>query len=500
MTTTALETLQIRDLSKSFGGSHALRGVDFEVRPGEVHALVGTNGSGKSTLIKVLAGFHQPDPGSSCTIGGTSFALGNSSSADDVGIRFVHQELGLIGNMSTVDNLGLGRGYDVSGGFIRWRAERKRARSLLGKLGVHIDVTVPIAKLSLAERTLIAIARATDVPQGQVRFLVLDEPTASLGGGDARLLFDVVERVRRNGVGVVLVSHHLDEVLGVANRVTVLRDGELVGTFDKQHLDRDRLIELMTGRQVSVASGASGERQSGEPALSVTGISGQIVRDLDLNVWPGEIVGVVGLTGSGAEELPQLLVGLTQPTSGLIRLGSREVTKGSASSSARLGLWLVSGDRAKYGLIPNFSVTENITLAKLSSFVSKTFFRRSRERAESMKWIRTFDIRTPSPNAGIGSLSGGNQQKAVLAKVLRTSVKVLILDDPTRGVDIAAKEEIHRVMEETVAEGLAIVLCSSDHREIARLCHRTLILKKGAVVAELDRTEVTEDRLGEIVI
>jgi len=496
----SVDTLRIRDLSKTFGGEHALRGVDFEVRPGEVHALVGTNGSGKSTLIKVLAGFHQPDHGGSCAIGDQPLALGNAASADDAGIRFVHQELGLIGNMNAVDNLGLGRGYDVSSGWIRWRGERKRARSLLDRLGVVIDVTVPVAELSLAERTLIAIARATDVPQGQVRFLVLDEPTASLGGPDARRLFDVVERVRENGVGVVLVSHHLDEVLGIANRVTVLRDGELVGTFDKAHLDREKLIELMTGRQLSVVSEASRERRSGEPALSVRGLNGQILRNLDLKVWPGEILGVVGLTGSGSEELPQFLVGLAQPVSGSIRLGSTNLSRNSATRAGRLGMWLVSGDRAKYGFIPSFSVTENITLSNLSPFVSKAIFRRSRERAESSKWIKTFDIRTSSPSASITSLSGGNQQKAVLAKVLRTLVKVLVLDDPTRGVDIAAKQEIHKVMDQAVADGMAIVLCSSDHGEVARLCHRTLVLKKGEVIAELGRAEVTEDLLGELVI
>jgi ribose transport system ATP-binding protein len=499
-TSPSTDALQISDLWKSFGGEHALRGVDFEVRPGEVHALVGTNGSGKSTLTKILAGFHQPDPGASCAIGDMPLALGNASAADDAGIRFVHQELGLIGNMNAVDNLGLGRGYDVSGGWIRWRGERKRARALLDRLGLSIDVTVPVADLSLAERTLIAVARATDVPQGRVRFLVLDEPTASLGGPDARRLFDVVERVRDSGVGVVLVSHHLDEVLSIANRVTVLRDGELVGTFDNAHLDRDKLIELMTGRQLSVTAEAVSGSHAGEPALSVRGLTGDRLQGLDLDVWPGEILGVVGLTGSGSEELPQFLVGLACPASGSIRLGSTDISRNSATRAAGLGMWLVSGDRAKHGFIPGFSLTENITLANLPPFVSKAIFRRSRERTESRKWIKAFGIRTSSPSAGIGSLSGGNQQKAVLAKVLRTPVKVLVLDDPTRGVDIAAKEEIHKVMDKTVAEGMAMLLCSSDHGEVARLCHRTLGLKKGIVVAELGRGEVTEDLLGELVI
>jgi ribose transport system ATP-binding protein len=494
------DTLHVRHLSKSFGGEKALSGVEFEVRPGEVHALVGSNGSGKSTLIKVLAGFHQPDEGSACSVGDRAFALGSASSAEATGIRFVHQELGLIGNMDTVDNLGLGRGYDVSGGRIRWRMGRRRARALLDGLGVDIDVTVPVEELTLAERTLIAIVRATDVPQGGLRFLVLDEPTASLGGPDARRLFDVVERVRDNGVGVVLVSHHLDEVLGIADRVTVLRDGVRVGTFDKSHLDRDKLIELMIGRRLSEVQATAAERQGGDPVLVASSLSGRVLQNVDLELWPGEILGVVGLTGSGSEELPLLLLGLARPESGSIRIASRTVSRMGPARARQLGMWLVSGDRAKYGLVPGFSVSENITISDLSPFVSRGFLRSAREDAHAKRWIKTLDIKLASPSADITSLSGGNQQKVVLAKVLRTSVKVMVLDDPTRGVDVAAKAEIHRLMEAAVADGMAIILCSSDHEEVARLCHRTLVLRKGVVAHELGRTEVTSDLLDELVL
>lgn len=493
-------SLRIGNLSKSFGGEHALKGVEFEVRPGEVHALVGSNGSGKSTLIKVLAGFHQPDTGWTCSVGHDDFQLGSSASAESAGIRFVHQELGLIGNMDTVDNLGLGRGYNVSGGRIRWRDERKRARALVDALGVHIDVTIPVEELTLAERTLIAIVRATDVPEGGLRFLVLDEPTASLGGPDARRLLDVIERVRANGVGVVLVSHHLDEVLGIADRITVLRDGSRVGTFDKTHLDRDKLIELMIGRRLSDTQATISERQRQDPALVVSGLSGRVLRDLDLALCPGEILGVVGLTGSGSDELPVLLFGLARPVSGSIHVTGTTVPRMDPALARERGMWLVSGDRAKYGVLPGFSVSENITISDLSPFLFKGFLRRSREEADSRKWIKALDIKLASPSADIRSLSGGNQQKAVLAKVLRTSVKVLVLDDPTRGVDVAAKAEIHNLMEAAVAEGMAILLCSSDHSEVSRLCHRTLVLRKGIVARELGRSEVTEDLLDELVL
>lgn len=500
MTTTNVDVLHISNLAKSFGGEQALRGVDLDVRPGEVHALIGSNGSGKSTLIKVLAGFHQPDEGWACAVGNEDFSLGSAASAEAAGIRFVHQELGLIGNMDTVDNLGVGRGYEVSAGRIRWRRERRRACGLLDALGVNIDVSVNVEELTLAERTLIAMARATDVSRGNLRFLVLDEPTASLSGPDAARLFDVVKRLRGNGVGIVLVSHHLDEVMDIADRITVLRDGSRVGTFDKAHLNREKLIELMIGRRLSELNASTSERKSGPACLVVRGLTGRVLRDLDLNLGQGEIVGVVGLTGSGTEEIPQLLLGLERPQTGSIQIASETFSRMDPARAGRLGMWLVSGDRGKYGIVPPFSVSENITISDLSPLVQRGILRRSNEDSESKRWIDSFNIKLASPSANITSLSGGNQQKAVLAKVMRTSVKVLVLDDPTRGVDIPAKAEIHKLMENAVSEGMAILLCSSDHGEVARLCHRVLVLKKGVIITELSRSEVTEDLLDELVI
>jgi len=493
-------SLTLTELSKTFGGEHALRNVDLEVRPGEVHALVGSNGSGKSTLIKILAGFHQPDPGARAFIGAGPFHLGSPHDAEANGIRFVHQELGLIGNMDTVDNFGLGRGYDVSRGWINWRAERKRVERLLARLGVRIDVKVPVDSLSLAERTMIAIARAIDVMHGGVRFLILDEPTASLGGPDARRLFDVVEKIRQDGVGVLLVSHHLDEVLGVADRVTVLRDGARVGTFDKTNLDRDRLIELMTGRQLSNEAAPNAARREGDPVLSVRGLSGSVLKSIDLDLWAGEMVGVVGLFGSGTEELPPLLLGLKHRDGGAVRLAASPVQKVTPAAAHRSGMWFVSGDRGKYGIFPTFSVCENITISDLGPYTRAGFLRRRFERAGVDEWMSTFDIQPRSSHANIMSLSGGNQQKAVLAKVLRTKPKILILDDPTRGVDVAAKAEIHRVMDQAAANGTAILLCSSDHDEVARLCDRALVVRKGVVVKELHRSEFDADTLGGLVI
>lgn len=493
--------LCLERLSKTFGGEHALRQVDLEVRPGEVHALIGTNGSGKSTLIKILAGFHQPDPGARASIGGRPLSLGDASEVESNGIRFVHQELGLIGNMDAVDNFGLGRGFLVSGGRIHWRSERRRVNALLSRLGVDIDVRAPVDSLSLAERTMIAIARAIDVSEGDVRFLILDEPTASLGGPDAQRLFDVVERIRAEGVGVVIVSHHLDEVLGVADRITVLRDGDLVGTFQKSTLDRARLIQLMTGHEpIDAAELNASPPRHGKPVLSVRNLRGAVLDQVDLDLWPGEILGVVGLFGSGIEEFQPLLLGLKDFASGTIEVERAKLQRMTPRRARRHGIWAVSGDRGKYGVFPSFAVYENISISDLRPFVNAGVLRRKSERAGVDKWMETFAIQASSSSANIMSLSGGNQQKAVLAKVLRARPKVLILDDPTRGVDVPAKEEIHRVMDQVATEGTAILLCSSDHEEVTRLCDRTLVLRKGSVVKELSRSEYDANGLGHLVI
>jgi ribose transport system ATP-binding protein len=366
---------------------------------------------------------------------------------------------------------------------------------------VDIDVRAAVDTLSLAEQTMIAIARAIDVPEGGVRFLVLDEPTASLGGPDARRLFDVVEKIREDGVGVIIVSHHLDEVLGVADRVTVLRDGDRVGTFAKTELDREGLIRLMTGREaVGTAEAAESAQRDGAPILSVRALSGTVLHRIDFDLWPGEILGVVGLFGSGIEEFQPLLLGLKGLGAGAVQVGTTTLDRITPARARKHGIWAVSGDRGKYGVFPTFAVYENISISNLKPYVRAGVLRRRAERDGAQEWIETFSIRAASSGANIMSLSGGNQQKAVLAKVLRAKPKVLILDDPTRGVDVAAKEEIHRVMDQVASNGTAILLCSSDHDEIARLCDRTLVLRKGTVVKQLTRTECDADSLGDLVI
>lgn len=492
--------LALSGVSKTFGGEHALRDVELDVRQGEVHALMGENGSGKSTLVKVLAGFHVPEPGSSACVAGQHIRLGGAGDAHAAGIRFVHQELGLVESMSAVENMGLSRGFDVRGGRIRWRAEHARARAAVSRLGYAFDVGVAVSRLSIAERTVVAIARALDEPAGVIRLLVLDEPTASLSGPEAARLLKVVEAVRDQGIGVILVSHHLDEVLGIADRVTVLRDGMRVGTFPAADIDRQRLVELMTGRELVEEDHGGDPVRRESPVLEVTGLKGEVLDGIDLAVFPGEVLGVAGITGSGREELALLLYGALPMRAGTLSLAGAGHRVPTPETAGRLGVGFVSGDRLVWGLIPTFSVLENMTISELDGIVVNGLLSRKRERAEVSRWIDRFGIRPATPRSNIMTLSGGNQQKVLMAKTMRTRPRLLLLDDPTRGVDVGAKAEIHRLIHEAARGGAGVLLCSSDTDELARSCHRTIVLRRGTVVRELTGSAMDADVLTQLAL
>lgn len=492
------ETLKIEHLSKTFPGQAALIDVSLEIAPGEVHALVGQNGSGKSTLIKVLAGYHQPDPGASAWVNGAPLTLGDARAAASAGIRFVHQDLGLVAAVSTIENLALTTGYETGAGRrIKWREETRRAQDAMAALGVtDLDVRAPVASLAPAQKTAVAIARALVGWEHGTSLLVLDEPTATLPGQDVSRLFDVIHRLKATGISILYVSHHLDEVFALADRVTVLRDAVRVATVSVSTLDNQSLIELIVGHRIA-ESNASNMTPGERPMLQVDGISGGNVEHLDLDVRAGEIVGLAGITGSGREHVLGLIAGQIASTGGAVRVDGTVIPDFTPRAGLMAGLAFVPADRSVRGTIGPMTVRENLTLCDLSPFVEKGRLRSKLEKQEASSWIDTLSIKTSSPEAGIGSLSGGNQQKVMFSKALRLKPKVLLLDEPTQGIDVGAKDQIYRLVD-AAALRVAVVVASSDTEELVRLCHRVIVLVEGRAVAELVGAQITAKSIEQI--
>ncbi len=489
--------LSVRGLSKTFVSTRALNNVDLDLRAGEIHALVGQNGCGKSTLIKVLAGFHQPDPGVEITLGGAQINLSSTADAHRAGLRFVHQDLGLVGTLSTVENLMLGRRLATArGGRIRWDAERRDAERRMKDLGYTFDVERPVAALGAAERTGVAIARALWDWEA-ARVLVVDEPTASLPREEVAVLFAALRRVRAAGLGVIYVSHRLDEIFAIGDRVTVLRDGVRVGTWDVADIDQDGLVRLMIGDEKLRPRHDRSVEPTGEVALAVTGLNGTVVEDVDLRVRRGEVVGIAGLTGSGREEILPLIFGVAS-RSGDVQLDGRSV-RANPRRAMKAGLALVPADRHGKGAILEMAVRENFSLTDLRRFaVFFGYLSRGREAKEVKEWIRRLDVRPALPETLFGALSGGNQQKVVLAKWLRRHPAVLLLDEPSQGVDVGAKAVIHALAREVAAEGACVVIASSDDSELCDACDRVLVMREGQIVAEVTGSRLTPAELGRL--
>ncbi len=491
--------LHVEGVYKSFGGQLALSNVGFDLRSGEVHSLVGENGSGKSTLVKLLAGYHQPDRPADLWVREKDIRLGDAEAAKEAGLRFVHQDLGLIPSLSTVDNMGIAAGFETKRGGISWRRSREKARQALEALGFEIDVDCPVGHLTPTERAGIAIARALEAQRGEVTVLVLDEPTAALSELEARRLFDAIFQVRARGVGVIFVSHYIDEVLDVSDRVTVLRDGKLVGTFAREALDHDRLVSLIIGRELTrTVNSDVRETNQDTPLLSVTDLEGGSLRSIGFAVQAGQALGVAGLSGSGREDICSLIFGHLA-RSGTVRIAGQVVPPGQPTRSVKDRVAYISGDRESC-IFANFNVRENLNIVNTASLTRFNMFMRSRERNEAQRWIEAFHIQPPEPERPILELSGGNQQKVLIARAFRAEPKVLLLDDPTRGVDIGSKEEIHKLISSACEAGMAVLISSTDHDELLRVANRLLILKRGAPGVFVDSSEVDAEAVGDMIL
>ncbi len=485
--------LRARDIEKSFPGVHALSGVSFEVKAGEVHALLGENGAGKSTLIKILSGVYQPD-GGAIMIDGRETRFATPEDAKRAGVATIYQELLLFPELSVAENIFLGHAPRAGGGRIDWRAMRAKAEALLASLEIDdLSADQIVGALSVGNRQRVEILRALS---HDARILIMDEPTAALSESDVTRLFDIVRRLKARGVGVVYISHRLDEVFQIADRVTVLRDGAYVGARQVADTSSAELVQMMVGRRIENLFPKTAVA-IGEPVLEARDIVRRpMTKGVSLTVSAGEIVGLAGLVGSGRSEFAQTIFGITPAESGEIRLMGKTVRIDSPESARAKGIAYVPEDRGVQGLVRAMSVLHNFSLAALGSLSRGSFIDRDAERRMAEDGVQRLSVKTSSVDEIAGRLSGGNQQKIVLGKWLANNPKLLILDEPTRGIDVGAKAEVHRLMSELAGAGVAILMISSELPEVLGMSDRVLVMREGRLVAEFDRVHATSQAVG----
>jgi rhamnose transport system ATP-binding protein len=484
--------LRVDRLIKSYGVVRALQGISFDLREAEVHALVGENGAGKSTLIKVMTGAIAPDEGT-IEAGGRTVSAMDPEAAHRAGIAAVYQQPALFPHLSVAENIALEDDRRNGRRILDWRARHARARTLLTRVGSSIDPGRTIESLTMPEQQIVEIARALG---SEARVVIMDEPTASLGDREVASLFHAIGALRASGAGVIYISHRLEEVFSLADRITVLRDGESLGTFAAAGITRQELVRLMVGRPVADVYPSRG-RLTGAVRLELQGIAHREsgIHDVSLAVRGGEILGLAGLVGSGRTELAEIVFGLRRADAGTIRIDGRDVRIPAPSAAIALGVAYVPEDRRRHGVILDMSIAANTSLASLRAVSRHGLIDRAAEAAAAARFVDRLAIRTSSVAAATGTLSGGNQQKVALARWLATDPAVLILDEPTQGVDVGAKGEIHRFMLELAAAGLAILMISSELPEVLGMSDRLAVMRGGTIAGILGRAEATQDRV-----
>ncbi|HEY0318402.1 MAG TPA: sugar ABC transporter ATP-binding protein [Solirubrobacterales bacterium] len=487
--------LEIAGLGKTFGDTRVLRDVSLEVEPGQVHALIGANGSGKSTLIKILAGFHDPDSGASIRFNGQELDLPlTEATSKATGMRFIHQDAPLVDNLSVGENLSLEAGYLTGfGGRIRWRAEAKRARKTMAGVGLQIDPRRLVSELSASERMMLCIAREAENEDWGGRLFVLDEPTAALPNEEAERVFALIDRVKSQGAGIIFVSHRLGEVMRLADHITVLRDGTVAARLERGEVEQEGMVVAMFGETADELYEAPPAVVGTKTRLRIDSVRGNVLRGVSCSVAEGEIVGVYGLLGCGKSELGRVVAGVQQPTEGTMEIDGEEVSPSTAADAIGAGVGYVPQNRHEAGIAPSMTIRENLTMTDLKPFTVFGRLSRSRERAGVMPLIDRYGIKPPDPEHRVGQLSGGNQQKVVMAKWLRCDPSVLVADEPTAGVDISSKHDIYRFIREAAEGGAAVLLLSSEAEEIAFASDRAIVLRDGEVIAELSGNALTKE-------
>lgn len=483
--------LEMKGISKRFPGVQALLEVDFSVFQGEVHALVGENGAGKSTLMKILGGAYQAD-GGEIFLDGKSVQITSPSVGIQAGLNVVYQELVLAPHLSVAENIMLGQ-QPRNGLTVDWSRTRSRAREVLGQLGVEIDVRRTVRSLTVAHQQIVEIARAL---QRQSRILVLDEPSAVLGKHDIDLLYKVIRRLKDQGIAIIYISHRLEEIFLIADRVTVLKDGKIVGTANASDLDEQILVNMMIGRDLENVYSKDDGSDFGKEVLRVEGLTKDgVYEDINFSVHAGEILGMAGLVGSGRTAIVRAIAGADRASEGTIYIEGKQAAYTSPSAALKYGISLLPEDRNTQGLFLKRPLYENVTIASLAQVMKNYVINLKMERKKVQGLIDEIGIRASSPSQTAANLSGGNKQKVVLARWLGARSKLLIFDEPTRGVDVGAKVEIYRLMNDLARQGAAIIMVSSEMPEVLGMSDNILVLWRGKVAAKYSRTEASGEKV-----
>jgi ABC-type sugar transport system ATPase subunit len=486
----AAPLLEIQEVSKAFAGTQALSRVSFTLAAGEVHALVGENGAGKSTLMNIVAGVLQPDEGT-IRMAGSTVSIDNPRRAQALGIGIVFQELSLVESLSVAENIFVDR-VPTRGGLVDWRRLEERTRAILAPFGLDVDPWAMVGDLPVSQRQLVEIAKALSL---DVRVLLLDEPTSALPPDEVEALFTIIRQLRAQEIGIIYISHHLAEIFAIADRMTVLRDGRVVTTKPAGDCDMDGIIRAMVGRDISTMNARS-RRSAGRAFLEAKGLSRTKTFDsIDLTLHAGEIVGLAGLMGAHRSELGRALGGALRATSGEIRVDGKSLRPASVSAALRHGIAYLTDERKSDGLFLDMSIADNViapALRRYSRFGLVDAHAAANAAQERMGRLR---IKATDALQTVGRLSGGNQQKVMLAKMLESGPRVLVIDEPSKGVDIATKQEIHALLREFADSGAALLVISSDLLELLALCDRIVVMREGRIVGEIDGSEATEEAI-----
>ncbi len=489
--------IELKHVNKHYGGVHALKDVDFELERGEIHCLIGQNGCGKSTMIKTISGVIDVDEGSEIYIDGNRVGGASAIRSMSAGVRVIYQDLSLFPNLTAAENIMFDRHLDRNTRGVSWNDMFREAGNIIERMQIRIDLARPVEELPIADRQLVAIARAL---AANARILIMDEPTSSLTRKEVNVLFTIIRSLQEKGMTILFVSHKLDEIIEIAERITVMRDGRIISTFDKSETDEKTLAELISGQQITYRQDFP--EASEETVLSVSHLTcGRQYHDVSFELKKGEILGIIGLLGSGRTELMSSVFGMNPPESGTIRLHGKEVRFRNNREAISAGIAYVPEDRLLQGLVLDQSIESNTVISiidKLKNGIGMLNRKQSREITEN--WIRKLSIRSAEPDINASAMSGGNQQKIVVSKWLSTKPEVLILDQPTNGIDIGAKSAIYELIRELARDGMSIIIISDEAAEIYYNCPRALVMHRGRIIRELDTKSMSESDFSQEVL